>query len=86
MKARFNKAAYNCFTVSGTLSSKQIYVISHSRIPKSLHLRLYLAIARSTLDPKVAICIPVIVDALTNLHSAQPADVRLANCTPATKR
>ena len=44
---------------------------------------LNLAITFGALYPKMAICIPVVVDALTDFGPAQPADMCLANSTPA---
>ena len=43
---------------------------------------LNLTIAGSAFDPEVAVRIPVVVDPLTDLDTAQPAYVCLAHSTP----
>lgn len=56
-----------------------------NKTPISLRLSLDLSIATSAFDPEMAICIPVVVDALANLYSTQPADMCLADCAPTTQ-
>lgn len=80
--ALFISCCLTLITLLNQLSAQQTvyWVLKITKF--SFYHCLNLTIAGSAFDPEVAVRIPVVVDPLTDLDTAQPAYVCLAHSTP----
>ena len=74
-----------CFSLVHFKHSKSCQLRATLSSNRSFDCCLNLTVAKRAFDPKMAVSVPVVVDALTDLHTAQPTDVCFANSTPEAK-